>query len=93
MVFRRHESQVSQASRGGTERGVLYGWLDVCLYKDPRRDPTIDNHPNESYYFGVLGSTVPGLLSNQGEKRYKLLFHHGSFKKKVLKYGTPKPSV
>ena len=22
---------------------------------------------------------------------YKLLFHNGSFKKKVLKYGTPKP--
>ena len=50
---------------------------------------------------------VSGLLSNQGEKRYKLLFHNGSFKrkkyklvfhngsfkrKKVLKYGTPKPS-
>ena len=24
-------------------------------------------------------------------KKYKLLFHNGSFKKKVLKYGTPKP--
>ena len=34
---------------------------------------------------------VPGLLSNQGEKKYKLVFHNGSFKKKVLKYGTPKP--
>ena len=33
-----------------------------------------------------------GLLSNQG-KKYKLLFHNGSFKKKVLKYGTPKPSL
>ena len=33
----------------------------------------------------------PGLLSNQGEKKYKLLFHKGSFKKKVLKHGTPKP--
>ena len=32
-----------------------------------------------------------GLLSNQGEKRYALLLHNGSFKKKVLKYGTPKP--
>ena len=26
-----------------------------------------------------------------GRKKYKLLFHKGSFKKKVLKYGTPKP--
>ena len=33
-----------------------------------------------------------GLLSNQ-EKKYKLLFHNGSFKKEVLKYGTPKPSL
>ena len=33
---------------------------------------------------------ISGLLSNQG-KKYKLLFHKGSFKKKVLKYGTPKP--
>ena len=33
---------------------------------------------------------VPGLLSNQGEKSINF-FHKGSFKKKVLKYGTPKP--
>ena len=25
-------------------------------------------------------------------KKYKLLLHNGSMKKKVLKYGTPKPS-
>ena len=30
----------------------------------------------------TLGST--GLLSNQGEKKYKLLFHKGSFKKKSI---------
>ena len=30
---------------------------------------------------------LPGLLSNQGERS-----HNGPFKKKVLKYGTPKPS-
>ena len=35
---------------------------------------------------------LSGLLSNQGEIKYKLLFHKGSIKKKVLKYGTPKPS-
>ena len=36
-------------------------------------------------------AALPGLLSNQGEKRHKLVFHNGSFKKqKVLKYGTPK---
>ena len=35
---------------------------------------------------------LTGLLSNQGEKKYTLLFHNGSFKKKVLKYGTPRPS-
>ena len=39
-----------------------------------------------------LSSTIPGLLSNQGEKSIPLLFYNGSFKKKVLKYGTPKPS-
>ena len=47
-----------------------------------------------------------GLLSNQGEKSINLFFHKGSFKtksidfyfiraplrKKVLQYGTPKPS-
>ena len=33
---------------------------------------------------------IPGLLSNQA-KKYKLVFHNGSFKKKALKYGTPKP--
>ena len=45
---------------------------------------------------------ITGLLSNQGEKSINLysimvplrktVFHNGSFKKKVLKYGTPKPS-
>ena len=35
----------------------------------------------------------PGLLSNQGEKSINFFFHKGSFKKKVLKYGTPKPSL
>ena len=35
---------------------------------------------------GVLGFEVTR------EKKYKLVFHNGSFKKKVLKYGTPKPS-
>ena len=34
-----------------------------------------------------------GLLSNQGKKKYKLVFHAGSIKRKVLKYGTPKPSL
>ena len=29
--------------------------------------------------------TTAGLLSNQGEKKYKLLFHNGSFKKKSIK--------
>ena len=39
-----------------------------------------------------VASTPTGHLSTQGEKKYKLVFHKGSFKKKVLKYGTPKPS-
>ena len=39
------------------------------------------------YYWGLY----TGLLSNQGEKKYKLVFHNGSFKKTVLKYGAPKP--
>ena len=42
----------------------------------------------------ILGRAwFTGLLSNQGAKKYKLLFHKGSFKKKILKYGTPKPSL
>ena len=41
---------------------------------------------------GYLLSYYTELLSNQGEKG-KLLFDNGSFKKKVLKYGTPKPSI
>ena len=32
-----------------------------------------------------------GLLSSQGQKRQKILSHNGSFKKKGLEYGTPKP--
>ena len=50
-------------------------------------------HYDYSYpYF--LTPTRPILLwafKQPGRKKYKLLFHHGSFKKKVLKYGTPKP--
>ena len=41
----------------------------------------------------ALNSGYSGLLSNQGEKKYTLLFHNGSFKKKALKYGTPQPSI
>ena len=40
----------------------------------------------------VYGLGFPGFLSNQGEKSINFVFHSGSFKKKVLKYGTPKPS-
>ena len=36
---------------------------------------------------GCRSYRLPGLLSNQGEKKYKLVFHNGSFKKKVY----PKP--
>ena len=36
--------------------------------------------------------TVAGLLSNQGEKSLNLYFIRVPLKKKVLKYGTPKPS-
>ena len=41
----------------------------------------------------LLGGSdpVPGRLSNQGEESINFVFHKGSFKKKVLKYGTPKP--
>ena len=41
----------------------------------------------------ALNSGYSGLLSNQGETKYTLLFHNGSFKKKALKYGTPQPSI
>ena len=34
---------------------------------------------------------IPGLLSNQGEKSINFYFIMVSIKKKVLKYGTPKP--
>ena len=37
--------------------------------------------------FGVLRAKVSeftGLLSNQGEKLYKLVFHNGSFKKEGI---------
>ena len=42
---------------------------------------------------GFGGRVYTGLLSNQAEKKYKLVFHNGSLKKKVFKYGTPKPST
>ena len=46
--------------------------------------------PKKGTTIETLGNSA-GLLSNQGEKLYKLFFHNGSIKKKVLKYGTPKP--
>ena len=36
--------------------------------------------------------SFPGLLSNQGEKSINLYFIMVPLRKKVLKYGTPKPS-
>ena len=49
---------------------------------------------NPAVYGSVLVSPGPisGLLSNQGEKSINPVFHNGSIKTKVLKYGTPKPS-
>ena len=41
--------------------------------------------------FRVKGET--GLLSNQGEKSINLYFIRVLLRKKVLKYGTPKPSI
>ena len=35
----------------------------------------------------------PGLLSNQGEKSINFYFIRVPLRKKVLKYGTPKPSI
>ena len=40
-----------------------------------------------------LGSPVPGLLSNQGEKSINCYFIRVPLRKQVLKYGTPKPST
>ena len=40
---------------------------------------------------GGSGQEETGLLNDQGDKKYKLVFHNASFKEKVLKYGTPKP--
>ena len=37
-------------------------------------------------------SRITGLLSNQGEKSINLYFIRVPLRKKVLKYGTPKPS-
>ena len=60
--------------------------------------PTI-KYPKGSIKVLLGGGGVPGcgpftgLLSNQGEKSINFYFHKGSFKKKVLKYGTPKPSL
>ena len=58
-----------------------------CL-KDASLDSfRLDTVRNEDVHLGSM--TV--LLSNQGEKSIHF-FHKSSFKKKVLKYGTPKPS-
>ena len=40
----------------------------------------------------MLPLTVSGLLSNQGEKSIDFYFIMVPLRKKVLKYGTPKPS-
>ena len=40
-----------------------------------------------------LVTHLSGLLSNQGEKSIHLYFIMVAFQKKVLKYGTPKPSA
>ena len=38
-------------------------------------------------------SPLSWAFQSPGGTKYKLFFHNGSFKKKVLKYGTPKPSI
>ena len=40
----------------------------------------------------LLTNHLPGLLSNQGEKSINSYFIMVPLRKKVLKYGTPKPS-
>ena len=42
---------------------------------------------------GFRGAGFTGLLSNLGEKEYKLYFIMVPLRKKVVKYGTPKPSL
>ena len=42
---------------------------------------------------GLEGSGVSRLLSNQGEKSINFYFIMVPFKEKVLKYGSPKPSL
>ena len=42
--------------------------------------------------WGRWGWGFTGLLKPR-RKKYKLVFHKGSIKKKVLEYGTPKPSL
>ena len=42
-------------------------------------------------FISPVVSRETGLLSNQGEKSIHFYFINGSCKKKVLKYGTPKP--
>ena len=40
----------------------------------------------------VIVIAIDWAFKYPGRKKYKLLFHNGSVKKKVLQYGTPKPS-
>ena len=40
----------------------------------------------------VIVIAIDWAFKYPGRKKYKLLFHNGSVKNKVLQYGTPKPS-
>ena len=42
---------------------------------------------------GIPGRPFTGLLSNQGEKSINFYFIRVPLRKKVLKYGTPKPKA
>ena len=65
-----------------------HGELKVNLFHNTR-DYTTPKRLKVTY--STSTTLESWLLRNQGEKKYTLLFHHGSFQKKVLKYGTPKP--
>ena len=53
-----------------------------------------ENRENTGLYPDALSrcNTLLWAFKQPGREKYKLLFHNGSFKKKVLKYCTPKPS-
>ena len=71
--------------------------IQHLLFRVPKKGtPYFDNYPSSllEASWGLWATEwIAGLLSNQGEKSINFYFIRVPLRKKVLKYGTPKPRL